>query len=189
MIAPRAILLIGTHVAALLLGYELHNGLVYQPHLKKDAQAVARTGIAARRIEGTTTQIATEARDALDNKKETERVVTRSIVKAIPVYLPASRPQEGTQGGTSGEALGSGHPALYLPVGFGRLHDYAALGVDPPVPAPSGEPLAAPSGIGLSALAETLAGNYGVCRQDAAEVEAWRGWYRKEAAAWPVTSK
>jgi hypothetical protein len=45
-------------------------------------------------------------------------------------------------------------------VGFVRLHDAAAAGVDL---GPAGPADAAPSGVALSAVARTVAGNYGTC--------------------------
>jgi hypothetical protein len=38
----------------------------------------------------------------------------------------------------------------------------------------------------MPAVLTTIAGNYGVCRGWRAEAAAWREWYARERAAWPV---
>jgi hypothetical protein len=197
VVSPRAIFLAATHAAAFTAGCAFFQVAIHQPHLKRDQALQLQAEKRARQAERDTTEIAQAIRDEKDTKQAEVRYVTQEIIKAVPLYLPAERlPLPGVRGGAEGaggtalghdlrgDGGGSSAP-VHLPVGFGRLHDYAALGVDPPVPAPSGEPLAASSGIDLPALAVTLAGNYGVCHADRAEVRAWREWYQREVAAWP----
>ncbi len=62
-----------------------------------------------------------------------------------------------------------------VPSGFVRLHDAAARG-DAEVPQPASRPDDAPSGVALSAVAETVTGNYGTCegvRRQLIDLQAW----------------
>lgn len=137
----------------------------------------AEAGERVRKVEIRGVTIAGEERDKHDTQQANIRVVYRNIIEKVPYYVPT--PQPGFPGDSpNGAGLDS------LPLGAVRLHDYAALAVDPPVPAPSGEPLGAPSGIGLPAFVERVASNYGVCEARATEVAAWREWYRRESATW-----
>lgn len=172
------------------IGYRLHDLTVYQPHLLADSKKQLKDVATAQRIERATTTIAQAYRDQLGAKQETIRYVTQQSVKAIPVYIPQGQGLVGAPTGRPApEHLGDGGGGGSVPVGFGRLYDYTTLGLDPPVPAPSGEPLGAASGISLSALAETHAANSGVCLGDRAEVMAWRGWYAEALKAWAKPSK
>lgn len=63
--------------------------------------------------------------------------------------------------------------------GFVRLHDAAAQGVVPGGPAGTdGEP----SGVELSAVAQTVTGNYGTAHICALKLKAWQDWYRAQKA-------
>ena len=63
--------------------------------------------------------------------------------------------------------------------GFVRLHDAASSGTVPGSPTGTdGEP----SGITLSAVAQTVAGNYGTAHLCAARLEAWQQWYLAQKA-------
>lgn len=92
-----------------------------------------------------------------------ERGVT--ITKEVPVYVTKEADAHCT-----------------VPAGFVSLHDAAARGG---VPEPPGGSDAAPSGIALSAVAGTVADNYGRCHEVAAQLEGLQGWVRaqQEAAA------
>lgn len=184
----------GAALLAFGTGWWTHGALIYRPHLAADQRAALAASTKARTTEQAGVKIATQVRDKLDTQQETIRYVTRETLRAIPVYLAGRAGASGRPGGgvpgdgpqchAAAEGGGVDSPDVSLPVGFGRLHDYAALGVDPPVPAPSGEPLSDPSGIGLPQLAETLADNYGVCHSDRAEVMAWRAWYVEQKRVW-----
>ncbi len=69
-----------------------------------------------------------------------------------------------------------------VPVGFVRLHDAAAAGV-PTVADTAGQPADAPSGLALSAVAETVADNYGACHADAEALRGWQAWWRAVSEA------
>lgn len=94
------------------------------------------------------------------------RVVTRDIIKEVPVYVDREDDQR-----------------CLVNRGFVRLHDAAARGT-PPVPDSPGEPNDAPSGIGLSTVAATVAGNYGECRVWREQVIGWQEWYATQRSLW-----
>ncbi len=64
-----------------------------------------------------------------------------------------------------------------VPLGFVRAHD-AAVGL-PDLPAPADQSDEAASGLELSAVARTVAGNYGACREAAEQVTGWQDFYRQ----------
>lgn len=123
-------------------------------------------------------KLALEARDVGEATQAQIKTTYRIIAERVPLYVPPENTQKA--------------PALdgpwSLPLGAVRVHDYAALGVEPPIPAPSGEPLGAPSGIELPALLTTVSNNYGVCAGYREEAQRWRDWYAKELKAWPVAN-
>lgn len=91
------------------------------------------------------------------------QTVTKTLVQKVNVYVPAAADTK-----------------CVVPVGFVRFHDAAAAGLS----GPSGGPDETPSGVPLSAVALTLAGNYGIAHDWRAEALGWRDWYVKEKAAW-----
>jgi len=76
----------------------------------------------------------------------------QTIVKEVPVYVSEESDR-----------------ACTVPAGFVRLHDAAAEGV--PIAPSAGPPDAAASGIALSAVAGTVAGNYTACHANAEQLE------------------
>lgn len=92
---------------------------------------------------------------------------TKTIIEKVPVYVtPAA------------------DAACAVPVGFVRLHDAAASGGEAALPVAPGGSIDAPSGVALSAVAETVGLNYGAAYQWRAEALTWRAWYVEQAAAW-----
>ncbi|CAJ9992551.1 signal peptide protein [Burkholderia pseudomallei] len=75
-----------------------------------------------------------------------------TIIKEVPVYVDREADR-----------------ACVVPVGFVRVHDGAAANV--PVGDP-GSADAAPSGVALSAVAATVAGNYTTCHENAEQLIA-----------------
>ena len=65
-----------------------------------------------------------------------------------------------------------------VPVGFVRAHDAAVVGL-PDIAAAAGQSDEAASGLELSAVARTVAGNYGACREAAEQVTGWQDFYRQ----------
>ena len=125
-------------------------------------EAAARKDVAKRekKAEGISTKV------AADLTRETVRVqtVTRTIIEKVPVYVTAQADDR-----------------CIVPAGFVQLHDAAAASS---LPAASGGSVEADSGVPLSAVAETVAFNYGVAHEWEAEVKAWRRWYAEQSAAW-----
>lgn len=66
--------------------------------------------------------------------------------------------------------------ACVVPRGFVRLHDEAATGRVSGVPIAAGQSDDAASGVELSQVGSTVAGNYGSCRADAARLDALQKW-------------
>lgn len=75
----------------------------------------------------------------------------KTIIKEVPVYVSEAADR-----------------ACPVPAGFVRLHDAAAAGLPPPGRA--GATDAAPSGVALSAVAGTVAGNYSSCNANAEQL-------------------
>ncbi|MCF3469165.1 hypothetical protein [Stenotrophomonas maltophilia] len=76
-----------------------------------------------------------------------------TIVKEVPIYVTANA-----------------DAACAVPAGFVQLHDTAASGSA--AAGPAGDPDAPASGTPLSAVAETVTGNYAICHATAAQVVA-----------------
>lgn len=110
-------------------------------------------------------KISDEVKNDLEVRRVEIRTVTQTLTKEVPIYVPLQSDL-----------------ACTLPVGFVRLHDAAAHGS--PVPGSAGGSVEAPSGVPLSAAAETIVGNYGVGYEWRAEALAWRAWYVRHADLW-----
>lgn len=95
------------------------------------------------------------------------RIEYRTIVERIPVYVTAEADR-----------------AVDVPVGFVRLHDAAAAGSTATLPDRPGESVDAPSGVALSAVAGTVAGNYEQCHVWRGQVIGWQDWYAQQRKAW-----
>lgn len=94
------------------------------------------------------------------------QVQTRTVIQKVPVYVT---PEADAR--------------CILPVGFVRLYNAAATGADPAaVPDPAGRPDGAPSGIACSEVAADLADNFGIARQNAAELTGLQDWNQAQAA-------
>jgi hypothetical protein len=86
-----------------------------------------------------------------------------TIIREVPVYVPAQA-----------------DAACTINRGFVRLHDAAAAGE---LPEPAGDADAPAAGIALSTVAETVAGNYQSCHENAEQLRALQGWVRGMASA------
>lgn len=75
----------------------------------------------------------------------------QTIIKEVPVYVSEAADR-----------------ACVIPAGFVRLHDATALGM--PAPGSAGPADAAPSGVALSAVTGTVAGNYTACHENAEQL-------------------
>lgn len=77
-----------------------------------------------------------------------------------------------------------------LPVGFVRVHDAAALGLDlSAIPSPAGEPDDAASSVTASDAAATITANYGRCRSASQQLIDLQAWLRSVSAANTPTTK
>lgn len=86
-----------------------------------------------------------------------------TIIREVPVYVPAQA-----------------DAACTINRGFVRLHDAAAAGE---LPEPAGDADAPAAGIALSTVAETVAGNYQSCHENAEQLRALQAWLREMRAA------
>lgn len=129
------------------------------------AEAAARAKAAeVARTQAQVTKAAGEAYTAATGRIQT---VTRTITKEIPVYVTPTTDAR-----------------FPLPVGFVRVSDAAALGLDvSAIPLPSGATDDSASTLTASHAAAVIAGNYGACRANAAELAALQGWVADEAKA------
>lgn len=183
----KVIAFVVSHTLVFAAGWHVRD-LIADRHDAKvetlDAKAdLARTNL-VKKIGEQAQAIAQHQRDEHDTAQAQVRTVYKTIREKVPYYVPSQAVGEDRSGNGSDSGLPDAGGRSTLPLGAVRLHDYAALGSDPPVPAPSGEPVTAPSGVELPAFIGTVADNYGVCREWRTEVEAWREWYAREAEAW-----
>lgn len=136
-------------------------------HAKADLTALRKADAAAEAlaVERAKAGQAISAASQVQVASERAQIVTRTqtLVKQVKVYVPAAA-----------------DAACVVPVGFVRLHDAAAQGL----PAPSGGPDQTTSGVPLSAVAATVAANYGTAWDWRVEALGWRDWYLKQKAAW-----
>lgn len=96
------------------------------------------------------------------------RTVTNEIIREVPVYV--------TEKADAG---------CIITRGFVSLHDAAASGrVPAAVPDTSAASHDAASGVEISAVAETLSANYGLCHADQERLSSLQQWIRAQAAAW-----
>ncbi|HEY5804854.1 MAG TPA: hypothetical protein VIT90_14270 [Lysobacter sp.] len=90
-----------------------------------------------------------------------ERAAT--ITKEIPVYVTAEADAR-----------------CHVPVGFVRVHDAAAQNL--PLDRPAGDPDAPAAGVTLSAVADTVADNYGACNETREQLIGLQEWLRGRQA-------
>jgi len=163
------------YVAVLMIGLTLGAAGTWKVRDWMAAEAALRQAQAdlrgAIRVGERTQQAATITQDvgqAVEAVRAETRVVYRTITERIPVYVTPEIDRD--------------YP---VPVGFVRLHDAAAAGgAAPALSDRPGEPADAPSGVPLSAVADTVAGNYAGCADDRARLKGWQDWYTEQRAAW-----
>lgn len=148
----RILLLIGALASGFSTGWMVHSW-------RDGAGQVdaIKTAIAATAEQG---RINTDHAVAEAKAQAAIRTLTRTHIKEVPVYVTAETDRR-----------------FPLPVGFVRLHDAAALGVDvSAVPDPAGRADGAASTVAPSDAAQTIAGNYGECRaveERLAQLQTW----------------
>jgi len=87
----------------------------------------------------------------------------QTIIKEVPVYVSEAADR-----------------ACSVPVGFVRLHDATAAGL--PAPGSAGAADEAPSGVALSAVTGTVAGNYTSCHANAEQLSKLQEYLREHQA-------
>lgn len=110
---------------------------------------------------------------ATDVAAKTVEIQTRTveIVKEVPVYVTVEADRR-----------------CDITDGFVRLHDAAATGHDP-IPYSAGQSPDASGGVEASAVAATVAQNYGQCLVWKTQVEGWQRWYAEQRSLWPTDGR
>jgi hypothetical protein len=88
---------------------------------------------------------------------------TQTIIKEVPKYVTIQADAD-----------------CIINAGFVRLHNHAATST---IPDGARDTDAAPSGVALSTVAETVAGNYGTCHENAEQLRALQSWVLAMSAA------
>lgn len=124
----------------------------------------------AAQIENTQLRQAFEQGQALGVVRD--RVVTEYVEKLVPVYQRGATIIKEVPVYVSKAA----DAACVVSAGFVRVHDAGAANL----PVPGGPRVSddGPSGIALSAVAETVAGNYTDCHANAEQLKAFQQWAR-----------
>lgn len=125
---------------------------------------IAELEAAHEREAGRREEAAAEVRVVYMDRVRTVEAEAKTIVKQVPVYVTAEHDRD-----------------CPIPNGFVRVHDAAArqdrLPADPGAAGTDG----AASGVALSAVATTVAGNYGICHQYAERVKALQDFVQRMA--------
>jgi hypothetical protein len=125
--------------------------LSYEAKIARQAKAAAEVKVVQAEK---TVEVVTKYVDRVREVK----VQGETITKEVPVYVPVQADAQ-----------------CIINHGFVRLHDSAASGVNPGAP---GNADAAPSGIALSTVAETVTINYNIARQNAEQLKALQEWVK-----------
>jgi len=138
-----------------------HEKAAQAARVAKERKAVVKREAAADRI---TQDVGTKA----ETRQAQIRWRTQTLIREVPVYVTPETDRR-----------------FAVPVGLVRLHDAAALGVDPAtLPDPAGRPDDAASGVAPSTLGATLAGNYGTCLAELDRFRMLQSWIEQQQAAW-----
>ena len=151
MLALRLILAMALAGGGFLAGWRVHDW--------KDGAAATKA--VARSVQVVQKQAAVAERVAVQQQaaQDQVRIVTRTLVQKVPTYV-------------SLEA----DAGCVVPDGFRLLHDAAAAGV-PRAAEPPGQSADAPSGVTLSAVADTVTTNYGICHETTERLKGWQDWW------------
>lgn len=155
--------------AALALVLLAGVGVWYYGHTRYDAGVAYQQAIDAKALAKAQATAATITERVVTQYVDRVRVVrerAQTIVKKVPVYVTAKA-----------------DAACLVPAGFVRVHDAAVQGVD--LPASAGTTADTPSGVALSAVASTVASNYGICRETAERLTSLQNWVRQQGGVKP----
>ena len=166
--------LVGVGFLALALGVQtlrvgsLKRGEIACQAQVKTYQAVEAAARAkAAQVAKTQAQVTKAATQAYTVTAGRIQTITRTIVQNVPTYITP--------------AIDTRYP---LPIGFVRVSDAAAAGLDLPAVPPTGpDSYAAASPVAASTAATVIASNYGSCRANAAQLVALEGWVTQEGLA------
>ena len=168
-------LLIASHLALALaagfIGWKVRDA-DYQAYLKKVERAAHKATKEVRRVEARNEGISQGNREALGIKQQQVQYVYRTVTKEVPVYV--------TQTVFEKRVLADGG----LPAGL--VWSYNQSVSNSTAPLPPGTNPDTPTGLGVSALASSTAGNFALCHTWRAELQQWHLWYNDLEAAWPV---
>lgn len=131
----------------------------WRVHDWKDGAAEARAALNTVRVGQRNAAVAQAVAVKQQAAQDRVRTVTHTIVREVPRYVTIQA-----------------DAGCVVPDGFRLLHDAAAAGV-PPAAEPAGRSADAPSGLALSAVAETVTTNYGICHETAERLKGWQDWY------------
>lgn len=160
----------------ILMAYALVGFLVWSVALGGAAyyKGKAQCGLEVKAAEKEHVETVLDTREKNENEsnqaaastiKEVEviRWRTKETIREVPVYVS-----------------GVGDAGCVVTAGFVRLHDLSASGAGrEDDPDPASQLYDAPSGVALSAVGETLAENYGTCREEMTRFEGLQDWVGK----------
>ena len=151
MLSLRLILALGLAGGGFVAGWRVHDW--------RDGAAEAKAAVHAVQVVQKQAAVAQAVAVRQQAAQDRVRTVTRTLIQKVPVYV------------TPKADAGCG-----VPDGFRLLHDAAAAGV-PPAAEPAGKSADTPSGLALSAVADTVTTNYGVCHETAERLKGWQDWW------------
>lgn len=156
----------GRYVALALALVAIALGLMHigaQGVRKADAKRETAARADLGKHEAVAAEISAKARSDTEARQAQIQTVTRTLIQKVKIYVPAPADAQ-----------------CVISVGFMQFHDSAAAGL----PVPAGGPDETASGLKLSDVAATVAGNYGIAFGWREEALAWRAWYAEQKAAW-----
>jgi hypothetical protein len=151
MLTLRLILALGLAGGGFVAGWRVHDWRDGAAAAKAQAQVVQ----VVQRRAAASQAVAVRQQAAQDHV----RVVTRTLIRKVPTYVSIQADAGCT-----------------VPAGFRLLHDAAAAGLPPASDAPR-VAADAPSGLALSAVADTVIENYGICHETAERLKGWQDWW------------
>lgn len=156
-----ALLVVAVVFALLAIGYRLGVDSEHSKAVQLDNDRLSKAFEQGQELGTVRDRIVTEYVDRV-------QIVERrgaTLIKEVPVYVSAKA-----------------DAACTVNAGFVRLHDAAATGADVPAAGPARGADEKPSGIALSAVAETVVGNYTDCRANAEQLSKLQEYVRQYQA-------
>lgn len=173
MLKPwQADLVVATGILAVgfAIGFGVRDYAASRSALKAARTEISRTNDVVR-VEQKSDRATQAVAEDVATKTQAIQVRTVEIIKEVPVYVTVEADRR-----------------CDLTDGFVRLHDAAATG-NSPVPYSAGQSPDASGGVEASAVAATVAENYGQCLAWKAQVEGWQSWYASQRSLWPADGR